>query len=144
MVRYAKRPWFHPLGFMASAPTSYAPMLVLIGLCVTFPARYRISEYFERQRDGPHIEIRQKAVKYYNEMERMHRRQAMINQENIQDDNMPHRLSAQMSIESIRKGRTDQEFDYWHAHQRDAMRAEKLLGEVRELKQKLGIADTSN
>lgn len=141
MVRYANRPWYSPLGFMASAPTSYAPMLVLISVVAVWPFRYRISEYFERQRDGPHIELRQKAVKYYNEMERMHRRQVMVNQENIQDDNMPHRLSAHMSVEAIRQGRTDQEYDYWHAHQRDALRAEKLLGEVRELKQKLGITN---
>lgn len=143
MVRYAKRPWFTPLGFMASSPTSYAPMLVFISLCALWPFRYHLSEFFERQKDGPHVELRQKAVSYYSEMERMHRRQAMVNQENLQDDNAPHRLSAQMSIEAIRQGRTDQEYDYWYAHQRDTIRAEKLLGEVRELKQKLGIQNAS-
>lgn len=140
MVRYAQRPWFHPIGFMSYAPSSYAFLLVVTGVTAAFPFRYRISEYFERQRDGPHVEMRQKAVKYYNEMERMHRRQALINLENMQDDNFGGRQSATLMTEALRVGHLDQEQNYWHAHQRDTIRAEKLLEEIRELKAKIASA----
>ncbi|KAG8344536.1 hypothetical protein ERJ75_000279800 [Trypanosoma vivax] len=138
MVRYAKRPWYTPLGFMNSSPQSYGALLVISGVAVTFPFRYKMSEYFERQRDGPHVELRRKAVIYYNELERMHRRQALQNQANIQDDDSPHRISSTLQAESLRMGHIDQEYNYWHAHQRDAIRAEKLLAEVKELQKRLG------
>eukprot|EP00796_Vickermania_ingenoplastis_P010035 gene10035-7010_t len=140
MVRYTQRPWYHPVGFMSSSPTSYAPLMFIIGITAAFPFRYALSEYFERQRDGPHMEIRQKAVKYYTEMERMHRRQALINLENMQDDNFGGRNSATLSTEALRCGHLDAEQSYWYAHQRDALRAEQLLAEVRELKMKLAKA----
>ncbi|KEG15530.1 hypothetical protein DQ04_00051250 [Trypanosoma grayi] len=140
MVRYAKRPWFTPIGFMNYAPHSYAPLMMVIGVAATFPFRYKISEYFERQRDGPHVELRRKAVLYYNEMERMHRRQALQNQYSVQDDDSGHRMSATLQGEALRMGHVDQEYNYWHAHQRDALRAEKLLSEVRELQARLGEA----
>lgn len=126
---------------MSSSPTSYVPMMVVCGVLAAWPARYRISEYFERQRDGPHVEIRQKAVKFYSEMERMHRRQALVNQENMQDDNFGGRNSATLMTEALRIGHLDQEQNYWHAHQRDSMRAEKLLEEIRELKTKLNVKE---
>lgn len=116
----------------------YGPLTTIIGVAAVWPFRYHISEYFERQREGPHIEIRRKAVQYYQEIERMHRRQAMVNQENLWDDNMPHRNTANISSEAMRKGFPDMEQSYWLAHQRDAMRAEKLLQEVRALKAKVG------
>ncbi|KAG5480202.1 hypothetical protein CUR178_06257 [Leishmania enriettii] len=141
MVRYVQRPWFSPLGFMASSPTAYVPMMTCIALAMTFPFRYQISEYFERQHDGPHVELRRKAVKYYAEMERMHRRQALVNLESIQDDNAPHRLSAALSVESLQAGHLDQEYNYWYAHERDAIRAEKLMMEIRELKAKMANGD---
>lgn len=138
MVRYAHRPWYHPIGFMSSAPSSYAFLMVIIGVGAAFPFRYSISEYFERQREGPHVEIRHKAVKYYTEMDRMHRRQALVNQENMQDDNFGGRNSALLLTEALRMGHVDQEQNYWHAYQRDATRAEKLLEEIKELKKKVG------
>lgn len=137
MVRYVQRPWYSPLGFMASSPSSYSWMLCAIAVTVVFPFRYQLSEYFERQREGPHVEIRHKAVKYYTEMERMHRRQALVNLDNMQDDNSPHRLSASISVDALKVGELDQEYNYWYAHQRDAMRAEKLMMEIRELKAKI-------
>ncbi|GET88354.1 hypothetical protein, conserved [Leishmania tarentolae] len=137
MVRYVQRPWFSPLGFMASSPTGYPFMMVCIAVGIIFPFRYQISDYFERQRDGVHVEMRRKAVKYYAEMERMHRRQALVNLESMQDDNAPHRLSAVLSVESIQAGNLDQEYNYWYAHERDAIRAEKLMMEIRELKAKM-------
>ncbi|KAK7194891.1 hypothetical protein NESM_000410600 [Novymonas esmeraldas] len=137
MVRYAQRPWYSPLGFMATTPTAYAPMLTCIAVAAIFPLRYQLSEYFERQRDGPHIDMRHKAVKYYAEMERMHRRQTLVNLESMQDDNAPHRHSSVMSVESIQGGHLDQEYNYWYAHERDAIRAEKLMLEIRELKAKI-------
>nr|CCC93337.1 unnamed protein product [Trypanosoma congolense IL3000] len=140
MVRYAKRPWYTPIGFMSYSPHAYAPLLVVAGVAATFPFRYKISDYFERQRDGPHVELRRKAVMYYNEIERMHRRQALQNQANVQEDDASHRLSATLNAESMRMGHVDQEYNYWHAHQRDALRAEKLLSEVRELQQRLGVS----
>lgn len=137
MVRYTQRPWFNPIGFMSSAPSSYAFLMVIVGVAGAFPFRYAISEYFERQRDGPHVEIRQRAVKYYTEMERMHRRQALVNLENMQDDNFGGRNSATLTTEALRVGHLDQEQNYWFAHQRDAIRAEQLLAEINELKQKI-------
>lgn len=137
MVRYTQRPWFNPIGFMNSAPSSYAFLMVIVGVVGAFPFRYAISEYFERQRDGPHVEIRQRAVKYYTEMERMHRRQALVNLENMQDDNFGGRNSATITTEALRVGHLDQEQNYWFAHQRDAIRAEQLLAEINELKQKV-------
>lgn len=137
MVRYVQRPWYTPLGLMATSPTAYAPLMVGMAVVLVFPLRYHISEYFERQRDGPHVELRQKAVKYYTEMERMHRRQALVNLDSMQDDNGPHRLTAAMSVDALQLGQTDQEYNYWYAHERDAMRAEKLLLEIRELKAKM-------
>ncbi|KAG5505750.1 hypothetical protein JKF63_05086 [Porcisia hertigi] len=142
MVRYVQRPWYSPLGFMASSPTAYAPIMICVAITAIFPLRYHISEYFERQRDGPHIELRHKAVKYYSEMERMHRRQALVNLESIQDDNAPHRLSGVLSVESIQAGSLDQEYNYWYAHERDAIRAEKLMMEIRELKAKMAAGST--
>ncbi|KAH9597682.1 hypothetical protein LSM04_007438 [Trypanosoma melophagium] len=137
MVRYVKRPWYTPLGFMNYAPQSYAPLLMALSVAVTFPLRYKLSEYFERQRDGPHVELRRKAVLYYSEMERMHRRQALQNQANLQEDNSTHRLSATLQAEALRMGHVDQEYNYWYAHQRDAIRAEKLLTEVKELQARI-------
>ncbi|KPI84419.1 hypothetical protein ABL78_6526 [Leptomonas seymouri] len=137
MVRYVQRPWYSPLGFMATAPSSFAWVICGCAVIAAFPFRYQISEYFERQRGGPHVELRQKAVKYYAEMERMHRRQALVNLESIQDDNAPHRLSASMAIDSIKVGDLDQDYNYWYAHGRDAIRAEKLMMEIRELKEKI-------
>lgn len=141
MVRYTQRPWWHPIGFMSSTPTAYAPVLVIIGVTAAWPFRYSLSEYFERQRDGPHVEIRQRAVKYYTEMERMHRRQAMMNLETIQDDNFGGRNSAILATEALRVGHLDQEQSYWYAHQRDALRAEQLLAEIRELKGKIASSN---
>lgn len=143
MVRYAQRPWYTPIGFMNSSPASFMPMVAVLGFLIVWPVRYRVSEFFERQRDGPHIEARHKAVRYYQEMERMHRRQTLNNLECMQQDNSPHRVSASMSAEALRIGNTDQEFNYWYAHQRDAIRAEKLLKEVRELKSKIAAAEGS-
>ncbi|CCW62973.1 unnamed protein product [Phytomonas sp. EM1] len=137
MVRYAQRPWYNPLGYMAASPAAYVSMVFMISLTAVWPFRYRISEYFERQRAGPHVEIRQKAVMYYNEIERMHRRQAMVNQENLQNDNSGQRLQAAMVAEALKMGHADQEYNYWYAHQRDAIRAEKLLLEIEELKRKI-------
>ncbi|CAD2220998.1 hypothetical protein AGDE_01619 [Angomonas deanei] len=137
MVRYVQRPWYSPLGFMASAPTSYVPLMVVTSLALIFPMRYRLSEYFERQKNGPHIENRQKAVKYYNELERMHRRQAMQNLENMQNDNSGHRNSVRLAEGGIRFGMVDDEMQYWRNYQSDALRAEKLLAEIRELKSKM-------
>lgn len=137
MVRYVQRPWYSPLGFMASSPSSYSWMIGLLAVVGVFPFRYQVSEYFERQRDGPHVEIRHKAVKYYTEMERMHRRQALVNLDNMQDDNGPHRLSASISVDAIKIGELDQDYNYWYAHERDAIRAEKLMMEIRELKAKM-------
>lgn len=140
MVRYAQRPWYHPIGFMSYAPNSYAFLLVAIGITAAFPFRYQIAEHFERQRDGPHVELRRKAVKYYNEMERMHRRQTLLNLENMQDDNFGGRQSAILMTEALRVGHLNQEQNYWHAHQRDTIRAEKLLIEIKELKAKIAAA----
>lgn len=137
MVRYVQRPWFSPLGFMAAAPSSYVWFMCGAAVVAVFPFRYQLSEYFERQRDGPHVELRHKAVKYYSEMERMHRRQALVNLDNMQDDNPGHRLSASMAVDSLKTGDLDQEYNYWYAHQRDAIRAEKLMMEIRELKAKI-------
>ncbi|CCW70319.1 unnamed protein product [Phytomonas sp. Hart1] len=139
MVRYAQRPWYNPLGCMASSPPAYVFLVFFTGLTLVWPIRYRISEYFERQRAGPHVELRQKAVMYYNEIEKMHRRQALVNQENLQNDNSGHRQQALMVAESLRMGHIDQEYNYWFAHQRDAIRAEKLLLEIKELKAKLAL-----
>ncbi|EAN93440.1 hypothetical protein C3747_99g851c [Trypanosoma cruzi] len=140
MVRYAKRPWYTPVGFMSYAPHSYAALLVFVGTTAVFPFRYKISEYFERQRDGPHVELRRKAVLYYNEIERMHRRQALQNLSSMQEDDSSHRLSATLQGEALRMGHVDQEYNYWYAHQRDALRAEKLLAEVRELQERVSQA----
>ncbi|EPY36913.1 hypothetical protein STCU_00344 [Strigomonas culicis] len=141
MVRYTPRPWYSPLGFMASAPTGYGPLLVAIGVVIAWPLRYQLSEYFERQKDGPHIELRQRAVKYYNELERMHRRQAMLNLENMEEDTSGLRLHATLSAEALRVGHTDMEYQYWNAHQRDAMRTEKLLMEIADLKEKIAAEE---
>lgn len=113
---------------------------MVVGVTATFPLRYKISDYFERQRDGPHVELRRKAVLYYNEVERMHRRQALQNQANVKDDDSSHRISSTLQAEALRLGHMDQEYNYWHAHQRDALRAEKLLAEVRELQERLNSA----
>ncbi|KAL7700882.1 hypothetical protein N2W54_007940 [Lotmaria passim] len=137
MVRYVQRPWYSPLGFMATAPSSYVWFMAAAAVVAVFPFRYQLSEYFERQRDGPHVELRHRAVKYYSEMERMHRRQALVNLDNMQDDNSPHRLSASVSVDAIKVGDLDQEYNYWYAHARDAARAEKLMMEIRELKAKI-------
>ncbi|RNF15421.1 uncharacterized protein Tco025E_05581 [Trypanosoma conorhini] len=140
MVRYAQRPWYTPIGFMSSAPHSYAGLLIAFGVAAVFPFRYKMSEYFERQRDGPHVELRRKAVMYYNEMERMHRRQALQNLSSLQEDDSGHRLSATLQGEALRMGHVDQEYNYWYAHQRDALRAEKLLTEVKELQARVSEA----
>lgn len=79
-------------------------------------------------------------MKYYNEMERMHRRQALLNLECMQDDNFGGRQSAVLMTEALRVGHLNQEQNYWHAHQRDTIRAEKLLTEIRELKAKIAAA----
>lgn len=122
---------------MATAPSSYVWLMAAAAVVAVFPFRYQLSEYFERQRDGPHVELRHRAVKYYSEMERMHRRQALVNLDNMQDDNSPHRLSASVSVDAIKVGDLDQEYNYWYAHARDAARAEKLMMEIRELKAKI-------
>ncbi|KPA78262.1 hypothetical protein ABB37_06413 [Leptomonas pyrrhocoris] len=137
MVRYVQRPWYSPLGLMATNTPSYVWFMCASAVIAVFPFRYQISEYFERQHAGPHVELRHKAVKYYSEMERMHRRQALVNLDNMQDDNAPHRLSASMAVDSLKTGDLDQEYNYWYAHARDAARAEKLMIEIRELKAKI-------
>lgn len=138
MPRYASRPWFSPLGYMASSPQSWPAMLMSLGVLGMFPFRYRFAEYYERQSMGPESEIREKAVRYYGEMERMHRRQALSNHPMWQQDDVDlHNVTAQMQVQSFRIGVTDNEYQYWHAHQRDALRAQKLLGEIEELQQRI-------
>lgn len=47
-MRYPQRPFFHPLGMMATNPVAYilAVELVIFGICYIF--RYNIADFRER------------------------------------------------------------------------------------------------
>lgn len=139
MPRYPQRPWYSPLGSMATGPHIYAMQLFSLGFIIFYPFRYRLSEWYERQSLSPDCQLRGKAVAYYHEMERQHKRQAMVNNPILMND-FGQNTSATMSADALKSGITDFEFQYWHAHQRDAMRAEKLVEEVKELQAKIAKA----
>lgn len=124
---------------MAAAPHSYAMQVYSLGFIIFFPFRYRISEWYERQSLSPDSFLRQKAVNYYQNMDRSHKRQAMMNNPLLLDD-FNGNTHARMTADAMKAGVLDYEYSYWIAHQRDAMRAEKLVEEVRELQAKIAKA----
>lgn len=141
MARYPNRPWYSPLGFMATTPHSYGFVVVTMGFFFGYPLRYKLGEYYERQQLTPDAHMRAKAIAYYRELERTQRRQAMTNhQMYMQADLDGHQMSATGAANSLKIGVTDYEYQYWEAHQRDALRAEKLLKEVEELQAKIQAA----
>jgi hypothetical protein len=136
MPRYPKRAWFNPLGSMAAAPHTYALQVYSLGFIIFYPFRYRIAEWYERQSMSPDSQMRGKAISYYQNLDRTHKRQAMVNNPLLVNDFMGN-THANQSADALKAGVLDFEYAYWHAHQRDAMRAEKLVGEVRELQAKI-------
>lgn len=143
MVRYTQRPWYSPLGFMAHTPHSYGFFIGTLGFYLVYPFRYRYSDWSERMMPTKGQELQDKAVLYYRELERMQRRMAMFHNPVLQGFTDSHVASAAASSDSLNYGVTDFEYQYWHAHQRDAMRAEKLLAEVDELQRKIAVTKTA-
>lgn len=142
MPRYQARPWYHPLGLMAMAPVHYAWCLFVGTIIVMYPARYRIADYWDRRRQGPEVQLRDKAVKFYQELERMNRRQALLNHPHYLQQNLNYTNAIAHNMTNVEgnklsplAGQSDRH--YFVAHNKDALRAEKLLLEVRELQGKL-------
>jgi hypothetical protein len=136
MGRYVKRGYFHPIAFMAENPVSYAFWVIPISVFIAIPFRYQISSYWERQNQSPQAAIRAKAIMFYQELERMHRRQAVMNN-SWQDDNPAMRTSISNLNNAIRAGVGEADEMYFRAHKRDVQRAQILLSEIRELKAKM-------
>jgi hypothetical protein len=136
MPRYPVRPWWHPLQFMASAPTAYPIVGIVLITGSMFPFRYKIANYWERQRDTMSQPTKSKAIKQYRELERMYKREALFRLPLAQEDNPGARNQIQQQQTSFQIGVTDAEVHYWRSHQHDVMRAAKLQDEIKELKAK--------
>jgi hypothetical protein len=136
MGRYIKRGFYHPISFMAEQPVSYACLIIPIAIIIGAPFRYQIASYWERQNQSPQAQIRGQAIRFYQELERMHRRQAVMNHP-LMDDNPSIRTQVYAMNQSLMTGNPMAEEAYFYAHQRDVQRAQILLGEIRELKAKI-------
>ena len=134
MARYPVRPWYHPVQFMASSPIGYACLTVVIPMCILFPWRYKISRFFERQKDSPQQCLRQKAIRTYRELERMYRREAMYKHPFILGENEPNKNATTQQATSFQIGVTDQERQYWDSHMKDVTRAARLQDEIKALR----------
>lgn len=140
MVRYAQRPWYTPLGMMAHAPLGWPCFALAFFGLVTWPFRYRISRYLELQQVNPQADLKNKAIMYYLQLDRFHKRVGHFNSSssNGQEDHMEVKAAAHQISASTMIGNTDAEQMYWHAYRRDMLRAERLVEELRELKAKVG------
>lgn len=141
MPRYPRRGHFHILSIMATMPVQYAFAGTLVGFVLAFPIRYFIGHWFERQEASKQSELKHKAIRFYQEMERMHRRQASVNHTLLNNDAPEHRAAAAMMNESLKQGNSYAEESYWYAHNKDVYRAQQLLGEIRELKAKIQLRE---
>ena len=138
MPRYPKRSMFHPLGVMASTPHSYCVLVTIAGLGAFGNWRYSMSSYYERQRPSPQQELKQRAIMYYKEIERMHRREAL--HYNMfwaqQDDFGPQTLITQMN-RITRGGDTSHDVALLEVTKKDMDRAERIRDEIRAIKARM-------
>lgn len=144
MPRYPSRVWYHPLQVLASNPTGWPFLTTAIALIAVFPFRYKISRYYERQRDHPGDVWRAKAVRHYREIERGYKRQWHFNHAMYKDEQYPnHSTTASQGASMIMAGVTDSEHMYWHSHARDVKRAQTLLEEISALREKVEAEGTT-
>jgi hypothetical protein len=138
MPRYSKKPWFHPLGWMQSNAMGYATVVPLLMCAVIYPWRFRVTRYWERQRDTDGDIARQRAIKTYREIERHYKREMTLAHPMYKDDFHPdHSTIAHVDSTSWFVGLTDHEAAYWRSHTRDVQRCQQLLDEMAELKKKI-------
>ena len=140
MVRYPKRPWFHPAGFMSHNPAGYTIGVFCISMLACYPWRHKIARYYERQRDPPGQAVRQQAVRHYKHLEAMWKREILYKQPFVNEEQPYARIGQHVTSTSFLIGIVDTELDYWTSHQRDVQRAAKLTDELRELKARQGNA----
>jgi hypothetical protein len=138
MPRYPVRPWFHPKQIMASQPFIYPVWVVAIFTFLSWPYRYKIARYYERQSDTACQALKGKTVRLYREVERMHRRELTFARNPIYDEMCGTRMALPIQAQSFQKGQTDAEYQYWESHQRDVLRARKLQREIEDLKARIG------
>lgn len=137
MARYPVRPWWHPLGMMAQNPAGYPWFIVSAFILLVFPWRYKISRYYERQRDSAGQCLRLKAIRMYHEIECMYRRETMWKHPMWMTDDSPlNRNHAIGMASNVALGHGEGEQSYWNAHQKDMVRAARLIEEIEELRAK--------
>ena len=142
MGRYVKRFIYHPISIMSENPVWYGISIIPMAVLFGYPIRFYLADYWERQNQSPQLHLRSQAIRFYQELERMHRRQAVSNHPIVNNDSPTMRTTANNMNRALRMGNVMAEESYFYAHKRDVQRAQLLLGEIRELKVKIA-ADAS-